>query len=306
MSNVTHQKPPQTMEHIKKIKKGATVCTVEDLCFPVSIINELMDCNKEYSKRVVGIIDGKEKLLNQCSNIYELVENERIFPNIEQILFNNAIDFNVTYKQINNVRFYADYSIGDSRFAYKMNGTNDLINPMIRVQHSYNGLTKYRIVFGYFRVVCSNGMTIALEEMKEFNLSIEGKHTEIILNSLKMLNGKLNFFLANADIITSKITAQYEKLARKTVDNPTERIEEVLKAAKIIAVDNAKFNTVNDILARIEAEANMPNLGYGGKINDFLLYNGINQYLNDDSNNIQAPEKRMDVDSKVLEFMLHY
>jgi hypothetical protein len=187
-----------------------------------------------------------------------------------------------------------------------MNGTNDLINPMIRVQHSYNGLTKYRIVFGYFRVVCSNGMTIALEEMKEFNLSIEGKHTEIILNSLKMLNGKLNFFLANADIITSKITAQYEKLARKTVDNPTERIEEVLKAAKIIAVDNAKFNTVNDILARIEAEANMPNLGYGGKINDFLLYNGINQYLNDDSNNIQAPEKRMDVDSKVLEFMLHY
>lgn len=306
MSNVTHQKPPQTMEHIKKIKKGATVCTVEDLCFPVSIINELMDSNKEYSKRVVGIIDGKEKLLNQCSNIYELVGNERIFPNIEQILFNNAIDFNVTYKQINNVRFYADYRIIDSRFAYKMNGTNDLINPMIRVQHSYNGLTKYRIVFGYFRVVCSNGMTIALEEMKEFNLSIEGKHTEIILNSLKMLNGKLNFFVANADIITSKITAQYEKLARKTVDNPTERIEEVLKAAKIIAVDNAKFNTVNDILARIEAEANMPNLGYGGKINNFLLYNGINQYLNDDSNNIQAPEKRMDVDSKVLEFMLHY
>jgi hypothetical protein len=265
-----------------------------------------MDCNKEYSKRVVGIIDGKEKLLNQCSNIYELVENERIFPNIEQILFNNAIDFDVDYKQINNVRFYADYRITDSRFAYKMNGTNDLINPMIRVQHSYNGLTKYKIVFGYFRVVCSNGMTIALEEMKEFNLSIEGKHTEIILNSLKMLNGKLNFFVANADIITSKITAQYEKLARKTVDNPTERIEEVLKAAKIIAVDNAKFNTVNDILARIEAEANMPNLGYGGKINDFLLYNGINQYLNDDSNNIQAPEKRMDVDSKVLEFMLHY
>jgi hypothetical protein len=175
---------------------------------------------------------------------------------------------------------------------------------MIRVQHSYNGLTKYSIVFGYFRLVCSNGMTIAVEEMKEFNLSIKGKHTEIILKSLEMLNDKLNFFVANAAIITSKITAKYEKLAGKTVNNVAERIEEVLEAAKIIAVDNTKFSTVNDILARIEAEANMPNLGYNGKINEFLLYNGINQYLNDDNINIQAPEKRQETDSTVLEFML--
>jgi len=292
------------MAREKKIKVGAMETTVEDLCFPVSIVNEEMNCNKEYSKRVIGIIGGEPKLLNQCSDIYQLVENERIFPNIEQVLFNNAIDFDVTYKQINDVRFYADYNITDSRFAYKMKDTNDSINPMIRVQHSYNGLTKYAIVFGYFRLVCTNGMTIAVEEMKEFNLTIKGKHTEIILKSLEMLNDKLNFFVRNAEIITSKITAKYEKLASNVRGDVTSRIEEVLEASGIIAVENAKFNTVEDILSRIEAEANMENLGYKGIVNDFLIYNGINQYLNDDNRNIQVPEKRMETDSKVLEYML--
>lgn len=292
------------MAREKKIKVGARETTVDELCFPVRIENEPMNCNKEYSKRVIGIIGGEPKLLNQCSDVYELVENERIFPNIEQVLFNNAIDFDVTYKHINDVRFYADYNITDSRFAYKMNGTNDLINPMIRVQHSYNGLTKYAIVFGYFRLVCTNGMTIAVEEMKEFNLSIKGKHTEIILKSLEMLNDKLNFFVQNAALITSKIVSKYEQLADNVVVNVEDRITEVLEAAKITAVDNSKFNTIEDILSRIEAEAKMPNLGYNGKVNDFLIYNGINQYLNDDSINIQAPEKRAETDSIVFEYML--
>jgi hypothetical protein len=48
----------------------------------------------------------------------------------------------------------------------------------------------------------------------------------------------------------------------------------------------------------------MENLGYKGVVNDFLIYNGINQYLNDDNRNIQVPEKRMETDSLVLEHML--
>jgi len=292
------------MAREKKIKVGAVETTVEDLCFPVSVVNEEMNCNKEYSKRVIGIIGGEPKLLNQCSNIYELVENERIFPNIEQVLFNNAIDFDVTYKQINDVRFYGDYVITEKDLAITIAGTNDMIHPMIRVQHSYNGLTKYAITFGYFRLVCTNGLTIPVEEMKEYNLSIKGKHTEIILKSLSMLNDKLNFFVAKKEEIKEKITAKYQKLAANVQTDVETRITEVLEAAKITAVDNAKFNTIDDIIARIEAEANMPNLGYNGKVNDWLIYNGINQYINDDSRNIQVPEKRQETDNLVLEFML--
>ena len=71
-------------------------------------------------------------------------------------------------------------------------------------------------------------------------------------------------------------------------------------------VDNKKLNTVDNIVDRIVAEMNDNTLGYNGKANDWLVFNGINQYINDDSINIKAPEKRMEIDSKILEYMLMY
>lgn len=327
------------MPVIKKIKKGAETCTVEDLCFPVSLNKNPRRTNSEYSMVVTGIIksfvemdedgeevevevqdepqgeveavvtgeiEGVEVDLNYCSRRYELVQNITIFPNIEKVLRDNNVEFTVEYKHINHVRFYAQYTITDKRFAYIMAGTNDVIQPMITVQHSYNGLTKYKIIFGYFRLVCTNGLTIAVAEMKKFNLVIEGKHTEIIRKSVDLLSEKLQYFVENADTIKREITAQYERLANNWITDVKARIEEVLEAAKVIAVDNKKFNTVNDIESRIMAEANKEGFGYNGKVNDWLIYNGINQYLNDDTRNIAVPEKRMETDSKVLEFMLYY
>jgi hypothetical protein len=340
------------MPVITKIKKGAETCTVEDLCFPVSLNSNPRRTNSEYSMVVTGIIkgfvsqgeegeevevevqdepqgeiesvetvevEGVEVDLNYCSPRYELVPNSTIFPNIESVLKGirkdaltgetfevEPVEYTVEYKHINHVRFYAQYTITDKRFAYIMAGTNDVIQPMITVQHSYNGLTKYKIIFGYFRLVCTNGMTIPVSEMKKFNLVIEGKHTEIIRKSVDMLAEKLEYFVANAQDIKREITAQYERLASRFVTDVKARIEEVLEAAKIIAVDNKKFNTVNDIESRIMVEANKEGFGYNGKVNDWLIYNGINQYLNDDTRNIAVPEKRMETDSKVLEYMLYY
>ena len=171
-----------------KEKIGAAICELKDLLFPVEIRTEEMASNKEYSYKVVGQLNGADFLCNQCSDIYQLVPNSDIFPNIELILDANDIEYEVTYKHINHVRFYADYIITDKRFAYTIKGTNDVICPMLRVQHSYNGLTKYKIIFGYFRMVCSNGMIIPVQEMKKFNLVITGKHTEAIKRSLKQLD----------------------------------------------------------------------------------------------------------------------
>lgn len=312
---------------ISKIKKGACICTIDDLCFPVELHSNPRRTNSEYSMVVTGIIksfepseeieiveegveevevEGVEVDLNYCSPRYALIPNKSLFPNIEKVLGENNVEYTVEYKHIDHVRFYAQYTITDKRFSYVMAGTSDVIQPMITVQHSYNGLTKYKIIFGYFRLVCTNGMTIPVAEMKKFNLVIEGKHTEIILKSVELLDEKLKFFVANADVIKREITAQYERLALNWIDDVKARIEEVLEAAKIIAVSHSKFNTIDDIYNRIMVEADKPNLGYNGRVNDWLIYNGINQYLNDDSRNIAVPEKRMEVDSKVLEHMLYY
>lgn len=113
----------------------------------------------------------------------------------------------------------------------------------------------------------------------------------------------LQNFGQNAKQVTSDIVAKYELLGGRAVTNVQDRITEVLKAVKVTAVDNSKFNTVNDIVNRITKEATDPTLGYGGRVNDWLIYNGINQYLHSDRT-IVAPELRMETDSKVFEYML--
>ncbi len=284
-----------------------TICTRDYILFPVEMRDEVMPSNSDYCKRIVGQINGGDFLLNQCSPIYELVPNSEIFPKIEEVLTNNGIEFEATYTHVKHVRFYADYIITDKRYAYTMSIGGDSIQPMLRVQHSYNGLTKYRIIFGYFRMVCTNGLVVPVQEMKEFNLVIVGKHTESIKLSFKKLDIMLHNFTQNAKQITAQITSKYEKLGGVWVEKPEDRIAEVLKACEIAAVDTAKFNTVDNILERIEKELKDSRMAnYNGRVNDWLIYNGINQYLNDNERNIAVPEKRMETDSKVLEYMLEY
>lgn len=292
---------------------------LNELLFPVEIRDEDLESNSECSKRIIGIgigQNGTDKLLNQCSPRYELVPNSTIFPQIEEVLNSNGIEFKPEYKHIQNVRFYGDYQINDSRYGYKMKGTNDIIQPMLRVQHSYNGLTKYRIVFGYFRLVCSNGLVIPVKEMQEFNLVIVGKHTESILHSFDKLNSMLQMFSWNAKEITSAITKNYNILGDRWVKNPKDRLIEVMNANKIAIIESSKYNTVNDIMGKIMSEADGSkkvnvngvevDMGYDGKVNDWLIWQGINQYLNDDKRNIAAPEKRMETDSAVFQYMLEY
>lgn len=287
-------------------KTGQTPCTLNDLTFPVELRDNPRATNREYSKVVTGEIGGEEIDLNYCSPIYQLVPNADIFPEVERILKEKQIKFSADYSHTHNARFYGNYIIEDPRFAYIMEGTNDMIKFIWNFQHSYNGLTKYKGIAGFYRLVCTNGLVVPIQEMSDFNLEIQGKHTASILNSLKEFSGIMQNVTDNLGTVKTHIVQKYELLGGREVTRVEDRIEEVLKASKITPVNNSKFNTVNDILARIEKEANDNALGYGGKVNDWLVYNGINQYVHDDSRNIAAPEKRRETDSRVLEYMLEY
>ena len=289
-----------------KTKKGTTICTLDDLVFPVELIDNPNKTNREYSKIVTGIVEGEEMDLNYCSPIYELVPNEMIFPKVEEIFNQHGIAFSVQYSHTQNARFYGNYIIEDQRFGYKMQGTNDVIKFIWNFQHSYNGLTKYKGVAGFYRMICTNGLVVPVQEMKEYNLVLEGKHTASILRSLDEFSQILVNVTNNLGVVKTAIVQKYESLGGRWVAKPEDRVKEVLQASKIAIIENAKFNTLNDIMNTIMSEANQTGLGYNGRVNDWLIYNGINQYVNDDSRNIAAPEKRRETDSKVLEYMLQY
>ncbi|MBN1117791.1 MAG: hypothetical protein JXA77_11335, partial [Bacteroidales bacterium] len=127
-----------------KAKRGTTICTLNDLTFPVELRDNPRKTNSEYSKVVTGVIAGEEIDLNYCSPVYELVPNETIFPKVEEILRRKGIAFSVQYSHTNNARFYGNFTIEDPAFGYRMEGTNDVIKFIWNFQHSYNGLTKYK------------------------------------------------------------------------------------------------------------------------------------------------------------------
>jgi len=285
-------------------KAGTTKCTLSDLIFPVELRDNDRKTNREYSKVVTGVIDGEEIDINYCSPVYELIPNADIFPKVEELFKTHGIAASVEYSHSNNARFYGNYTIEDPRFAYRMNNSNDVIKFVFNFQHSYNGLTKYKGEAGFFRLICSNGLTIPVEEMNQYNLSLQGKHTSSIIHSLMEFDNLLTKVVCDLTTVKAAIVQKYEMLGGRMVVNVEDRIKEVLAAGSIVAVDNSKLNTVNDILQRISSEANNASLGYNGKVNDWLIYNGVNQYIHDDNRNIAAPEKRREVDRKVIEYML--
>lgn len=297
------------MTTIKK-EKGSIDCELEDLLFDVDMVDCPLPSNTEYAKQVIGQLPNEDGivgdfLLNSCSDRYELVKNEEIFPVIEETLRKHNIEFEPGYSHINHARFYGDYNIKNADFVSSVGNGGDKIRPMLRVQHSYNGLTKYRIVFGYFRLICSNGLVIPVEEMKEYNLNVSGKHVTSIRKSLEWLNQTLETFGENKEKITGDIVKKYRVLGDSFVENVEDRIKEVLEATKIKVIDRKNFNTIEDIKGRIILEATNEKLEYNGRVNDWLVYNGINQFINDDSLNSKAPDIRYNLDSKVFEYLLN-
>src|SRR5690348_286536 len=116
------------------------ITTLNDMLFPVELasINEKTGLNS-ISSTEFGVFahlagESKQTLLNTCSDIYELVPNEMIFPKIETILKKAKIPFEVTYKMIDHSRFYADYTLKTG--AVSVGSKKDLIYPVIRVTHS--------------------------------------------------------------------------------------------------------------------------------------------------------------------------
>jgi len=278
------------------------VTSLDQMLFPVKIapINEELGINSISSTEfgIFANINGEKKstLLNVCSDIYELVENDKIFPAIEEILRTAKVEFDVTYKMIDFSRFYADYTMKTG--GVSVGNRKDKIFPVIRVTHSYNGLLKYKITFGWFRLICSNGLVVPVEGKEEQNISIVGKHTKQILQSLGTLLEKIKIFSENE----KKFSEKFEVLADRSVKKWEDRIIEVMAAS---GVGKRGFTQIAE---RINMESETL---YDGKVNDWLLYNGFNYHIfnavtKEGKPYDTAPNLRHDQDRKVFDTLFKY
>ena len=141
------------------------------------------------------------------------------------------------------------------------------------------------------------GLVVPVKEKDEFNVAITGKHTQSIQQSLTKLFSVIDLFVSEG----KKYLINFDTLADRMVVNVEDRIIEVMAATGLSIVDNKNVNTLDYIGGVINDEAFKY---YNGNTNDFLIYNGINQYINNNSLNVKAPEVRIELDKRVFQYML--
>lgn len=273
----------------KQILYLTEMTTLNDLLFDVEKIENtdfatLSSC----SHSIFAYPNNEKTLIQTCSERYELVPNAQIFPVIRQTIMNSGHTFSEQYDMLDHSMFMAKFVLTDVEIAIK--SANDKIRPQIIIYHSYNGVRKYTIKFGFYRLVCSNGLTVPVKELEFLNLQIGGKHTISIRQSLETLMSRLDYVCKNLDHLTNG----FNLLANEQVVDWSARVLEVMAQAGI------KKGSEN-VLTSIRNESN--NL-YGGSVNNWLIYNGINQLIYDDKANKKIDETREQLDRKVMSILM--
>jgi hypothetical protein len=102
-----------------------------------------------------AILDQNGNILSFCSSSYNLRENSTLYKPVEQLMKDQKIPFDRKISVIDDTKFYVDYIIRDR---VKSLTVNDIL-PKFSIWNSYDGTIKTTMKFGFYRVVCSNGLT---------------------------------------------------------------------------------------------------------------------------------------------------
>jgi hypothetical protein len=103
-----------------------------------------------------AIVDKDGNILSFCSDNYNLRTNSSLFEPLENQMKSEKIPFDRKVVIRDGTRFYVDYIIGDR---VKGPSVNDIL-PKFSVWNSYDGTLRTVLKFGFYRVVCSNGLTV--------------------------------------------------------------------------------------------------------------------------------------------------
>lgn len=243
----------------------------------------------EYS--IVGTIaPGEKKLLYTCSKVYNLISNQELFLPIEEALHAKGISFNATYSHTSHQKFYADYVLVDT--AQFVGKEVDTIMPKFQIQHSYDGGTKFNVIFGIFRLVCSNGLTVPLKGAERLAFNVTTKHTDALGIVVQDFMIHLNKFVLAWN--TKHVASRFVEMTERSIESVQDRINEVAAATLF------PKRLIPDTLDIVERERKI--LGYD-KPNEWLVYNALNEVLFSTRSIMQVQDKNL-VDEKVLNYML--
>lgn len=227
---------------------------------------------------------GKERtIVNVCSKGYELLPNEKIFEPVLEAVSKN-FDVELKANSRNSSKFYLDMVIKDK--SYKVL-TKDIVVPRVRVMNSYDGSLKFSYQFGFFRMVCSNGL---MAPIKEKSTLFKSMHTPRIITQVDRLLESTVEFTEHAQEFVEAFKSMADK--KLSMEEATQLIDSIVKNTK------APSKRKENMMERLAIESKM-----GLPISNWLVYNAINYELNHSKSNM-APHKKDKVDAEVLRILM--
>jgi len=239
----------------------------------------------ENSCAIVGYPNDVKTELHNCAERYHLVTNYEIFSELERLfsLREETKDYQVTVHNRKNVQFAVDFVFPQYKSLIKK---VDEVIAGFTVRNSYNGKWNFSGYMNSYREICTNGMWGMASA-----LTVSNRHTEIVLEAVQLMAVQVLNALENFKMQT----AQFEILASAERQTGWEdRLEEIAKKSGI-----AKFHDEAKAIARAES-AEL----YGGVVNDFVIYNALNNVLFDNSLNKKPQDTRAKIDQVVFANLL--
>lgn len=266
---------------------------VTELTFPVSkvpvldVINPGLVKNTKPGISHCIINDLTKEILSFCSGDYALIKNADIINSFVDYFGERDIKVEMQTWAYNQVRFKVSFSLMDYMEPIQ---ANDRVFPIFYVLNSYNRTQRYSFGMSVLREVCSNGLTLWVNETQLEMLHTPGADNGIAVEeSTELINEFLPAYEETLD--------PYYELAERTMDmsDMDARITEVAEEIKfpVKLIEEAKFQAAKEVIEN------------GWDASDWLVYNALNYQLNHNAENLLG-RKADNLDRRALDYLMNY
>lgn len=248
-------------------------------------LNELtpMPSRKGLERAIVS----NGKIVNIVSKSYGHIPNELFFKKAEQMLIDAGLNYHRQTINRSDRTFCMDFILSDSSQFLVGNG-EDTILPMLRFTNSYDGSERTSGHFGFYRLICSNGLHVAQAEIA-FSIKHSTNSVHLIMPELEGLFQKFmdNEFYTISDRFT-------QMMAVELVDTKT-FVREVLERTKLFRYECSDKNAnpskkAREVIDILDNEAVL----LGTAPNLWLGYNAFNAVLHGTLKRSFSRQERLD------------
>ncbi len=247
-----------------------------------------------------AILDEHGNILSFCSSTYNLRENETLYKPLEKMMKEQKIPFDRKISIVDGTKFYVDYIIRDR---VKSLTVNDIL-PKFSVWNSYDGTLKTTLKFGFYRVVCSNGLTRPVGNT--VNISKKHRKAAAAEDGMDLSIASNSEIINSVQLFLSEVKQDmevYEQMNQIKADvSKILQVSEKLKFSKnILETAVERFNMETSIkgsLTYVNENGELVN-HEGSPQTLYTVYNALN-YAIYNCNTKELPEAKLKRDQLVL------